>query len=96
MSHPKEPTSVSRREFLRRAGIAGIALPSLAAILASCKDSTSPSSGPKATTGEGGIALASPDNPVELPLYEDVPAIADGLPAVAGPLKVYNWNDYIY
>jgi spermidine/putrescine transport system substrate-binding protein len=96
MSHPKERPSVSRREFLRRAGIAGIALPSLAAILASCQDSSAPSSGPKATTGEGGIPLSSPENPVELPLYEDVPAVADGLPAEAGPLKIYNWNDYIY
>ncbi|MBA3691217.1 MAG: twin-arginine translocation signal domain-containing protein, partial [Actinobacteria bacterium] len=40
MNHPKERSSVSRREFLRRAGVAGIALPSLAAILASCQDST--------------------------------------------------------
>ena len=26
---------------------------------------------------------------------EDIPAIADGLSPEAGPLRVYNWNDYI-
>ena len=31
-----------------------------------------------------------------LPLYDDIPAVADGLTPEAGPLRVYNWNDYIY
>ena len=31
-----------------------------------------------------------------LPLYDDNPAIADGLSAEEGPLLIYNWNDYIY
>ncbi len=97
MPHPKERPSLSRRDFLRRAAAAGIALPSMSAILAACKDSsTGTPSGTGTQTGAGGIALASPDNPVELPLYDDIPAIADGLSPEAGPLRVYNWNDYIY
>jgi spermidine/putrescine transport system substrate-binding protein len=92
--HPKERRTYSRREFLRRAAATGVALPGLAAILAACGGSASPGGG-----GNGGtqtVALAAPDNPVMLPLYGDVPAIADGLPLEKGPLKIYNWNDYVY
>jgi spermidine/putrescine transport system substrate-binding protein len=97
MAHPKERPTHSRREFLKRAAAAGIALPSMSAVLAACRDSSTDSAGgADATTGEGGIELASPDNPVTLPLYDDIPAIEDGLPLEAGPLRVYNWNDYIY
>ena len=96
MAHPKERPTSSRREFLQRAAAAGIALPSMAAVLAACRDSSTDTGGPSATTGAGGIALASPENPVTLPLYDDIPAIEDGLSQEAGPLRVYNWNDYIY
>jgi spermidine/putrescine transport system substrate-binding protein len=99
MAHPKEHPSVSRREFLRRAALAGVALPSLSAILAACQDSTSsapPGAGSSAKLGPGGIPIASPDNPVTLPDYEGLSAIADDLPPESGPLKIYNWNGYIY
>jgi spermidine/putrescine transport system substrate-binding protein len=97
MTHPKERHSHTRREFLKRAAAAGIALPSMSAVLAACRDSSTDSTGgASATTGEGGIELASPQNPVTLPLYDDIPAIADDLTPEAGPLRVYNWNDYIY
>jgi spermidine/putrescine transport system substrate-binding protein len=97
MAHPNEPPTHSRRAFLRRAAAAGIALPSMSAILAACRDSSTNAPGdPGASTGAGGIPLARPDSPVTLPLYEDVPAIDDGLTQEAGPLRVYNWNDYIY
>lgn len=93
--HPKErPTTtggLSRREFMRRAGAAGIVLPSLSAILAACSDST-----PRAGGGGTEVELVSPKNPVTLPLHEDVPAIADNLALEAGPLRVYNWDDYVY
>jgi spermidine/putrescine transport system substrate-binding protein len=94
VTHPKERITSSRRQFLQRAAAAGVALPTMSAILAACKDTTG--GGGSETTGAGGIPLASPDNPVELPLYDDIPAIADGLSPEAGPLKIYNWNDYIY
>jgi spermidine/putrescine transport system substrate-binding protein len=99
MAHPKERPDYSRREFLRRAAIAGIAVPSMSAILAACRDSATT---PAADTGSPGAdgapsgVVASPDHPVELPLYDEIPAITDGLSPEAGPLRVYNWNDYIY
>jgi spermidine/putrescine transport system substrate-binding protein len=82
--------------------MAGIAIPSASAILAACSDSSSggnPSpagSGSSGPVGPGGIPLASPDKPVELPIYDDNPPIADNLPPEEGPLRIYNWNDYIY
>jgi spermidine/putrescine transport system substrate-binding protein len=97
MAHPKERPSQTRREFLRRMAAAGVAVPSMSAVLAACRDSsTDGTGGASASTGAGGISLASPENPVTLPLYDDVPAIDDGLTQEAGPLRVYNWNDYIY
>ncbi|MGE5459466.1 MAG: ABC transporter substrate-binding protein [Solirubrobacterales bacterium] len=94
--HPKERrTGLSRREFLLRAGATGIALPSLAAILAACSDSTTDGGG-GVTGGTGGIELISPTNPQTLPLFDDVPAIADNLQPEAGPLRIYNWDDYVY
>jgi spermidine/putrescine transport system substrate-binding protein len=98
MAHPKERPTRTRREFLQRAAAAGIALPTMSAVLAACRDSSSDGvgGGASATTGVGGIELASPDNPVTLPLYDDIPAIDDGLTPEPGPLRVYNWNDYIY
>jgi spermidine/putrescine transport system substrate-binding protein len=97
MAHPKERPNYTRREFLRRAAASGIALPSLAAILAACRDSSQPSGNAPSGTGvaAGGV-LADFDNPMELPLYDDIQPIADGLSPEPGPLRVYNWNDYIY
>jgi spermidine/putrescine transport system substrate-binding protein len=83
----------TRRELLRRAAIAGVALPSLSAILAACGGSATQAASSDAS---GALALAAPDNPVTLPLYDDIPAVADGLKPEDGPLRVYNWNDYIY
>ena len=87
---------LSRREFLRRAGATGIALPSLAAILAACGgDGDTP--GGNGGTGDGeGLQLARPDNPIELPLLGSNPAIADDLPPEAGPLRIFGYNDYIW
>jgi spermidine/putrescine transport system substrate-binding protein len=86
--------AITRREFLRRSAATGIAIPSMAAILAACGGSSSP--GGNSGASPGGVQLARPDNPVTLPLYGDVKAIADGLKPEVGPLKIYNWNDYIY
>jgi spermidine/putrescine transport system substrate-binding protein len=96
MRQPGERLPLSRREFLRRAGATGVALPSLAAILAACGgDGETPGGG--GTPGDGqGLQLARPDDPVELPLTDSNPAIADGLPPEAGPLRIFGYNDYIW
>ena len=98
MTHPKErPTAsdLSRRQFLRRAAAAGIAVPSLSAILAACSkgaettvsQNTPSASGGGAGTNEfgtGGIAggpypLARIDAPVTWNIQSDNPVIASGL-----------------
>src|SRR5829696_2379984 len=100
MAHPKERPNYPRREFLRRAAAAGIAMPSLAAILAACQDSSDPGTDGNGSVSGGGTGasgvLADLQNPMELPLHDDIPAIEDGMSPEAGPLKIYNWNDYIF
>ncbi len=94
MAHPKDrPRPIDRRAFLQRAAAAGIALPSMAAILAACGDSGS--SGGDASASAA-LQLARPDNPVTLPISADNPAIADGLDPESGPLKIFGYNDYIW
>jgi spermidine/putrescine transport system substrate-binding protein len=46
--------------------------------------------------GEGAeLAVGTPANPVQQPLFDDNPAIESGLEVEDGPLKLYNWEDYI-
>jgi spermidine/putrescine transport system substrate-binding protein len=93
LEHPKNRRPpMTRRDFLRRAGMAGIALPTTAAILAACGDNGT------AGGSDGGTALqlARPDQPVTLPLTDDNPPIADGLDVEAGPLRIYGYADYIW
>jgi spermidine/putrescine transport system substrate-binding protein len=92
VEHPKNRRPpMSRREFLARAGVAGLAVPSLAAILAACADNGS-------TGADGGatLQLARPDSPVTLPIAEDNPPIEDGLDVESGPLRIYGYADYIW
>ena len=79
---------LTRRDFLLRSAALGVSLPSLSAILAAC--------GGGDDLGDGAeIAIGSPASPVSQPLFEDVPVIESGLPPEAGPLRIYNWADYI-
>lgn len=80
---------VGRREFLRRAVAAGLAVPGAGALLAGC-------------VGETGVRMppASPlarrDRPVDIPLSEANPAIADDLPPESGAtLRLLSWPFYI-
>ncbi|MEX0753704.1 MAG: spermidine/putrescine ABC transporter substrate-binding protein [Actinomycetota bacterium] len=96
LRHPRDrSSSISRREFLRRAAAAGIALPSAAAILAACQggDDTTTTS----DTGVGFNLTPSPDDPVTMPIYDDNPAIASNLePETDTVFKVFNWTDYYW
>ena len=89
MPHPKD---LSRRAFLQRAGGAAVAVPSIAAILAACSKPTEGAGG--GSTGTGAIPIATLENPVTLPVYED--PIAADTPIESGPLVLYNWADYIW
>jgi spermidine/putrescine transport system substrate-binding protein len=93
--HPNE-RRWSRRQFLGRAAGGALAVPSLAAILAACEK---PGTGGSENGGAGGttgpIPIATPEDPVELPLNGE--PIATDTPIEAGAtLQVYNWIDYMY
>ena len=102
MRHPRErlirPGGLSRRDFLRlTGGVAGGVLLSACGGAASTSDdaggaSSAASSAPDDTSG---LAIGSPGSPVEQPLFDDIPAIESGLEPEAGPLRLYNWADYI-
>jgi len=84
--HPRE--RYGRREFLGLTALGALTLSSAGGLLSACGGSDSSSS---ATT----LQLARPDNPVTLPLFDDNPAIASGLEPENGPLRIYNWVEYI-
>jgi spermidine/putrescine transport system substrate-binding protein len=91
LGHPRDGRRpLSRREFLRRASMAGMATPGLAALLAACSSKTPSQAG----SPSAALQLARPDAPVTLPT-QDNPAIADGLQPESGPLKILGYNDYI-
>ncbi len=101
--------AISRREFLRRAGMTGIAVPSMAAILAACgggAETAVQTSGATGSAGQnpygtGGIAgapypLARVDAPVTWTIQEDNPPIASNMPPEEGAtLKIFNWPYYL-
>ncbi len=82
---------VSRRDFLRTSAGSAVALPSLAAIMAAC---TNPRD--EATNGGGDtFNVATPDNPVTLPIVGE--ALADGLePEKGATLQIFNWDAYMW
>ncbi len=92
--HPRENWSpqlrrrvYTRRDFLHRAALLGIALPALPSLLAACAD----------REGQEGaeLAIGTPAKPTQQPLFDDNPAIDSGLEPEDGPLLLYNWEDYM-
>jgi len=77
----------TRRDFLQKAAVLGIAVPVLPSILAAC--------GERGDAEGAELAIGTPSDPVQQPLFEDLPAIESGLEPESGPLQVYNWADYI-
>jgi spermidine/putrescine transport system substrate-binding protein len=95
--HPRDPAhrTYSRRDFLRRSLSAGVALPTAAAILAACGgDGTTPA--PDAGGDDRTPRFGTLDNPVTLQTYETNPPIDSNLEPEAGPLVIYNWEQYIW
>jgi len=100
---------LSRRDFLRRSAMAGIAVPSLGAILAACGSGAQETEGGGATAatggenpyGTGGIGgapypLARLEAPVTWNILDDNPPIASDLaPETNTTLKIFNWNYYL-
>jgi spermidine/putrescine transport system substrate-binding protein len=76
---------MGRREFLRLSGGAVAA-----AWLAAC------GGGQTNITAGSRVEIGTPDDPVSQPLFDDNPPIDSGLEPEAGPLRVYNWDQYIW
>jgi spermidine/putrescine transport system substrate-binding protein len=62
----------------------------MAAWLAAC------GGGQTITGGRGLVKIGTPENPVTQPLFDDNRPIESGLDHEAGPLRVYNWDQYIW
>jgi spermidine/putrescine transport system substrate-binding protein len=76
---------MSRRDLLRWGAALGVG----AAVLAACGDSGG-------SGAAGRVQIGTPDNPVKQPLYDDNPAIESGLDLEPGPLRIYNWSQYLW
>lgn len=103
MRHPRErlirPRGLSRRDFLRLSGgVAGGVLLSACGGAATTSDDTAAAGASEAASSPpdtGGLAIGSPGNPVEQPLFDGLAPIESGLDLEEGPLRIYNWADYI-
>ena len=87
--HPRE-ARFGRREFVVRSAGGVVGLSSLSTILAAC------GGGNGGGSSAADLQLARPDNPVTWEIYDDNPRIASGLEPEKGPLKIYNWNGYLW
>ncbi len=85
--HPRERRSIDRRQFLRYS-LAAVGAAASPGLLSACGSSTS-------SSGDTALPLARPNHPVTLPLFKNIPAIKSGMQPEKGPLKVFNYADYL-
>ena len=86
--------SWSRRQFLGRTAAFAVAAAGVGPLLAACGGDDD--DGEQQWRWGGADALAgTPEKPVTLPIFDDNPAIADGLAPETGTLKIFNYPDYI-
>jgi spermidine/putrescine transport system substrate-binding protein len=78
---------LSRREMLRIMGGSALAVPTMSAILAAC-------SNPRESSASG-FSVATPDNPVTLPIKGETIA-DDAQPEKGATLQIYNWDAYMW
>jgi len=101
MRHPRErlirPRGLSRREFLRLSGgvAGGVLLSACAGASSTSQSAGGASSSASAAADTGGLAIGAPGDPAEQPLFDDIPPIESGLDIEEGPLRIYNWADYL-
>ena len=99
---------IRRRSFLRGLALGAVVGPGLVETLAACgsqtpggvplSSSTPLGSGSAARSSgpAGGLQIATPDNPVTWPIYDDNPIIGNSLtPEKNATLRLYNYEDYI-
>jgi spermidine/putrescine transport system substrate-binding protein len=86
--HPRE--RYGRREFVQRSAVGVFALSSMGTLLSAC------GGGDDGNFRPPELQLARPDNPVKWPIFDDNPPVASGLEPEGGPLRIYNWNGYLW
>jgi spermidine/putrescine transport system substrate-binding protein len=107
MAHPKDRSGITRRQLARGAAgaVAGVGV---AAGLAACENTTTPvgadAGGPTGAaadlvvqkpTGPAGLPLPRTDNSVTWAITDENKPIKDGLGNEPGPLRIFNYADYI-
>jgi spermidine/putrescine transport system substrate-binding protein len=94
MRHPRDRSmfnpAMDRRAFLRKSATTAAAFSGAGLLLAAC--------GGGGDDGGAGSAvkIPSPQDPATLPLFDDNAPIESGLEPEKGPLKLYNWDEYIW
>src|SRR3954454_19770672 len=106
--HPKE-SGINRRDLLRKSAVAAVGL-SAAGALAGCENTTTPIGAADAAgdvssaaaklvvakpVGPAGLPLPRPDNSVTWAITDDNKPIEDAVRPEAGPLRIYNYADYV-
>jgi spermidine/putrescine transport system substrate-binding protein len=103
MAHPKD-RPLTREQLLRRAAGSALAISGVGA-LAGCQNTTTPigsggGAGSKFVAarplGPGGLPLPRPDYAVTWAITSDNQPIPDGRGTERGPLRIYNYADYIW
>lgn len=104
MRHPKDRPGLTREQLLRRAAGSAAAVAGIGA-LAGCENTTTPigsgDQGPGSKfvvpkpTGPGGLPLPRTDNSVTWAITDTNTSIAEGRATERGPLRVYNYADYL-
>jgi len=87
--------AITRRALLERGAASALGLTALGSLLAGCSNTTLVGGGGNPALAPGNLPLGRPDDPVTLPLSDTNRAIASGLQPEKGPLRLYNWTEYI-
>jgi spermidine/putrescine transport system substrate-binding protein len=104
MAHPRDRSGLTRRQLLQGAAGSALAIGGVGA-LAGCENTTTPIGGGGGVNskfvearplGPGGLPLPRPDYAITWAITPDNKPIADGSPTEPGPLRVYNYADYIW
>jgi spermidine/putrescine transport system substrate-binding protein len=107
MEHPRERRGLTRRRLLRNAAGSTLGI-GAAGLLAGCENTTTPqgenAGGPSGSAsqlvvanpvGPGGLPLPRPDNAVTWAITSENKPLPEGRPTERGPLRVYNYADYV-
>src|SRR5438132_10580977 len=104
MPHPRDRSGLTRRQLLQGAAGSALAIGGVGA-LAGCENTTTPIGGGGGVNskfvearplGPGGLPLPRPDYAITWAITPDNKPIPDGRKPERGPLRVYNYADYIW